>query len=158
MTLIEFKRYANVIDQRIKQLFVNAGISKIQFLNWHRISEGTKSFSISDFTQSDLFKDDAYQKYLTNDYAMLSKIVTSETDAFKKTFYLHFIQFYNKEVFEAYADISRKKLSPSHRLAYLYNQVMLDYIFKYTYSLGELREYAQGLSSKGQKQILSFYS
>lgn len=144
--------------QRIKQLFVNAGISKIQFLNWHRISEGTKSFSISDFTQSDLFKDDAYQKYLTNDYAMLSKIVTSETDAFKKTFYLHFIQFYNKEVFEAYADISRKKLSPSHRLAYLYNQVMLDYIFKYTYSLGELREYAQGLSSKGQKQILSFYA
>lgn len=143
--------------EKIRKLFINAGITNIEYQNQFNPIGEVKKFSLGRFNESGLFKEQLYECYLTNEYQKLLEISEIDSDLFKKAFYLHLIKFYNEEVFESYKQLGATELDAIQSLNYQYNKAMLDSISRWCYSLSGIKELIQKIPSEETKQALSLY-
>ena len=160
---MDFNRLCEICEcrytsaERIRRLFINAGINKIEYWNYYKPTEGVKEFSVGRFSESSLFNEQFYKCYLTNEYQKLLEISERDTDLFRKSFYLHLIKFYSEEVFESYNQLGAFELDTTQKLNYQYNRSMLDFISRWVYSLSEFKDLIQKITSEERKRMLSLY-
>lgn len=144
--------------EKIRQLFINSGISIIEYWNHSNPAEGIKKYMVGGFIDSDLAKEPFYTYYLSNDYLKLLEISKDDDNLFRKAFCLHLIQFYNDGVYEAYKQLGFIELDDLKTLNFQYNKAMLEFTSRFVYSLSNVKDTLQSITSEERKRVLSLYT
>lgn len=141
---------------KLKQIFINAGISNITLIATEENRRET--YKIEKLSPS-LFEHKLFNLYLENQYCELEEILNTETDGsvFEACFYKSLISNYTPYLFEKYKDINFDVLSLDEKIIYLFNSSVLDAQKSFSFNNSRIVKYISGISSKRQKGFFHLY-
>ena len=153
--LTTFMEANTVESDKLKQLFINAGIVSILYFD----IGNTKRFSIGEFSQNALLQDRLYNLYILNQYDEIKSLLENNSEIFepsKKIFYQSIVSGYS-EVLDKYGEMDTSELNIEQTVAYLHNSAVVEALKTLRFDSNKVKHFIQNVSTSKERELFSGY-
>ena len=153
--LIAFMETNTEDSDKLKQLFINAGIVSILYSD----IGNSKRFSIGEFSKNALLQDRLYNLYILNQYDEIKLLLENNSEAFKlneRYFYQSIVCGYN-EALEKYGEIDTSQLNVEQTVTYLHNSAVVEALKTFCFDSNKVKHFIQNISTIKERDLFSGY-
>lgn len=153
--LTEFMEANSTESEKLKQLFINAGIVSMLYFDM----EDAKRFSIGGSSENTLFQDRLYNLYVQNKYDEIKAMLEGDYESFsllEKYFYQSIVDGYSK-ILEGHGSIDISQLSTDQKVAYLHNSAVIEALKTYHFDTSKAKHFIHNIVSPKEKSLFSSY-
>lgn len=153
--LVAFMETNTEDSNKLKQLFINAGIVSILY---HNI-RNSKRFFIGKFSKNALLQDRLYNLYILNQYDKIKLLLDNDSEALKlnkRYFYQSIIYGYG-EVLDKYGEIDTSLLNTDQKVTYLHNSATLEALKTFCFDSSKVKHFIQNISTSKERDLFSGY-
>lgn len=136
----------------LKQVFVDAGVKKIELIS---LKNRCEQYEIVGFEESMLCKK-TYQLYLQNKYEELLN-ANNGCDVFEESFYSCIVQGYSTPLFKKYNKIQFEELPEENRVIYLFNKAAIEAMTSFEYKGESISRYINGIADSQYRDMMKAY-
>lgn len=142
---------------KLKQLFLNAGIASIQC--FHKFK--TMNFHIGNLSNNALFQSKIYNLYITNKYDQIKELLSSGhfgLESNEMIFYESIVDGYSK-ILKCHEEINYSELPIDQKATYLHNSSVIEMLKTYPcdFNSTKVKQFIQNFASSREREILSGY-
>ena len=158
LRLERFWENASDNAQKLKQLFVNVGLTTICYSD-NKPNGVNRSFIIEPEINNSLFNNEYYRLYINNNYLELLRLCNQKSNEGIETgFYKHFAIGY-VEASNDYSSISFDQLSQDNQISFLHNNAVLYALshFPEGFNSSKVQQYINNLPLATERQLYQDY-
>lgn len=153
--LIAFMEANTDESNKLKQLFINAGIVSVECFTLGN----TKQFSIGEFSNNALLQDKLYNLYILNRYDEIKLLLENNIETYninKQYFYKSIIYGYSGDL-DKYSEINTSQLNIEQTVTFLHNTAVLEALNTFCFDSDKVKHFIQNISTSKERNLFSGY-